>query len=218
MKWVKRLQIMIDEDLDAELGYQAAREGVSKAALIRRYVGERLRPVSPPEQDSIWGIVGMVDGGSRRLVSDQRGRVRPSRWRLTFADSSFFIALAVERDRRHADALSLLGAHSGERLITTNHVVGETWTFLRSRYSHAVAVRFLEQIDASARTEVVFLERGSRARPGRGCVDMTNVPIRSSTRRVSRSCGTGESAKPSPSTATSARRASSSFDPESSAS
>lgn len=77
---------------------------------------------------------------------------------MTYADSSFFIALAVERDRRHADALSLLGAHGGERLITTNHVLGETWTFLRSRYGHAVAARFLEQVDASARTEVVFVE------------------------------------------------------------
>ncbi len=77
---------------------------------------------------------------------------------MTFADSSFFIALVAEKDRRHADALSLLGALSGGRLITTNHVVGETWTFLRSRYSHAVAVRFLEQIDASAGTEVVFLD------------------------------------------------------------
>jgi hypothetical protein len=53
---------MIDEDLDAELGFQAAREGVSKAALVRRYVGERLRSVEAPEQDSIWAIVGMVDG------------------------------------------------------------------------------------------------------------------------------------------------------------
>ncbi len=53
---------MIDEDLDAELGYQAAREGVSKAALIRRYVGERLRPVPPSERDSIWAIIGMVEG------------------------------------------------------------------------------------------------------------------------------------------------------------
>lgn len=77
---------------------------------------------------------------------------------MTFADSSFFIALAAERDRRHADALSLLEAHPGERLITTNHVVGETWTFLRSRYGHRVAVRFLEQIDASARTEVALLD------------------------------------------------------------
>lgn len=77
---------------------------------------------------------------------------------MTFADSSFFIALTVDRDRRHAEAVSLLGA-GDERLITTNHVLGETWTFLRSRYNHAAATGFLERIDASARTEVVFVER-----------------------------------------------------------
>jgi hypothetical protein len=61
---VKRLEIMIEEDLDAELGIQAAREGVSKAALIRRYVGERLRPLPPLEEDPLWEIVGIVKGGS----------------------------------------------------------------------------------------------------------------------------------------------------------
>jgi hypothetical protein len=64
MGGVKRLQIMIEVDLDAELGIQAAREGVSKAALIRRYVGERLRPLPPLEEDPLWEIVGIVKGGS----------------------------------------------------------------------------------------------------------------------------------------------------------
>jgi hypothetical protein len=65
MSAVKRLQIMIDEELDAALGVQAEREGVSKAALIRRYVGERLRPSPISKDDPIWDIVGMIkDGGS----------------------------------------------------------------------------------------------------------------------------------------------------------
>jgi len=64
MTSVKRLQIMIEEDLDAALAIQAEREGVSKAALIRRYVGERLRPLPPPEEDPLWGIVGMIKDGS----------------------------------------------------------------------------------------------------------------------------------------------------------
>jgi hypothetical protein len=63
MTTVKRLQIMIEEDLDAELERQATLEGVSKAALIRRYVGERLRRRPIPEDDPIWGLVGMVEGG-----------------------------------------------------------------------------------------------------------------------------------------------------------
>ncbi|MGH9362654.1 MAG: CopG family transcriptional regulator, partial [Thermoanaerobaculia bacterium] len=41
---MKRLQIMIDEDLDAALQVLAAEEKTSKAALIRRFVRERIRP------------------------------------------------------------------------------------------------------------------------------------------------------------------------------
>ena len=59
---VKRLQIMIEEELDAALARQAADEGVSKAALIRRYVCERLRPLPPLEKDPLWEIVGMDKG------------------------------------------------------------------------------------------------------------------------------------------------------------
>lgn len=64
MSSVKRLQIMIEEELDAALGRQAAEEGVSKAALIRRYVAERLRPLPPLEDDPLWQIVGMITEGS----------------------------------------------------------------------------------------------------------------------------------------------------------
>ncbi len=61
---VKRLQIMIEEDLDAALARQAADEGVSKAALIRRFVRERLRPLPPFEEDPLWELVGMVKGNA----------------------------------------------------------------------------------------------------------------------------------------------------------
>jgi hypothetical protein len=62
MSAVKRLQIMIEEELDAALGRQAAEEGVSKAALIRRYVRERLRPLPPLEEDPLWQLAGMIEG------------------------------------------------------------------------------------------------------------------------------------------------------------
>ena len=63
MSSVKRLQIMIEEDLDEALGRQAQRERTSKAALIRRYVRERLRPnpLPPLEEDPLWEFVGGSD-------------------------------------------------------------------------------------------------------------------------------------------------------------
>jgi hypothetical protein len=53
---------MIEPELDAALARQAAKEGVSKAALIRRFVGERLRPLPPLEEDALWGLAGAYDG------------------------------------------------------------------------------------------------------------------------------------------------------------
>ncbi|MEX0674738.1 MAG: CopG family transcriptional regulator [Gaiellaceae bacterium] len=55
---MKRLQIMIEEELDDALGREAAREGTSKAALIRRFVRERLKPLPPLHEDPLWEMVG----------------------------------------------------------------------------------------------------------------------------------------------------------------
>lgn len=60
---------MIEEDLDAALARQASEEGVSKAALIRRYVGERLRPLPPLADDPLSGLVGLVGGNRDDSVS-----------------------------------------------------------------------------------------------------------------------------------------------------
>jgi hypothetical protein len=65
----KRLRITIDEDLDAALARQAAEEDVSKAALIRRYLEERLRPLPPLFDDPLWGLVGLVKGDPDDSVS-----------------------------------------------------------------------------------------------------------------------------------------------------
>jgi len=58
---VKRLQIMIDEDLDAALDRMALAEGTSKAALIRRFVREKVKPLPPLEEDPLWQMVGDID-------------------------------------------------------------------------------------------------------------------------------------------------------------
>ena len=72
---MKRLQIMIEEDLDESLEHQARDEGSSKAALIRRYVRERLLPLGPIEKDPLWDLVGQVDGSLESRDSDSGVRM-----------------------------------------------------------------------------------------------------------------------------------------------
>ena len=60
---------------------------------------------------------------------------------MKFADTSWWVAWAPPGDARHSDALrmaSTLGAN--EQVLTTNLVVGETWTFLRRKDTHLTAV------------------------------------------------------------------------------
>ncbi len=72
-----------------------------------------------------------------------------------FVDTSFWVALTNRRDGRHEEASALLAAHQGGRLITTNDVRGETWTFLRRRAGHRTAVSFLDALRTSPRLELV---------------------------------------------------------------
>jgi hypothetical protein len=58
---VKRLQIMIDEDLDQVLERMAFEQRTSKAALIRRFVRERVQPLPPIERDPIFSMLGADD-------------------------------------------------------------------------------------------------------------------------------------------------------------
>jgi predicted nucleic acid-binding protein len=73
---------------------------------------------------------------------------------LIFVDTSFWVALTNRRDPHHQEARALLAAHAGDRLVTTGEVRGETWTFLRRRAGHDTAVRFLEAVGASPRTQI----------------------------------------------------------------
>ena len=55
---MKRLQIYIEEELDEALGLEAARKRVSKAALIRQFVAERL---GKPKRDPLDSLLGASD-------------------------------------------------------------------------------------------------------------------------------------------------------------
>lgn len=54
---MKRLQIMIEEDLDEALAARARREGVSKAALLRQFARKELKPLPAIQEDPLWELV-----------------------------------------------------------------------------------------------------------------------------------------------------------------
>ena len=67
-----------------------------------------------------------------------------------FVDTSFLAGATWPEDSRHAAAISVARAVGRRPLVTTNLVRGETWTVLRRRASHRVAVDFLDALAASA--------------------------------------------------------------------
>ena len=76
---------------------------------------------------------------------------------MIFVDTSFWVALRNRRDGRHAESAALLERYQLGPLVTTNHVRGETWTFLRRRAGHHSAVAFLEAVERSPRIRLVFV-------------------------------------------------------------
>lgn len=76
---------------------------------------------------------------------------------MTFVDTSFWVAFLNRTDARHEAAVAALRAHVEAGLVTTNHVRGETWTFLRRRAGHGAATRFLDAIEQTPRTEILFV-------------------------------------------------------------
>lgn len=79
---------------------------------------------------------------------------------MIFVDSSFWIAVRLRRDEHHDDAAELLERHGGESLLTSNHVRGETWTFLCRKAGHESAVHFLDRLARTSRLNVAFVNEG----------------------------------------------------------
>jgi len=75
---------------------------------------------------------------------------------LIFVDTSFWIALATQRDDRHGAAIELIQRY-GRQLVTSNHVRGEAWTFMNRRHGHRAAVGFLDLLERSPRLLLAFV-------------------------------------------------------------
>lgn len=58
---VRRIQIYMDEELDAALEAESRRSGRSKAALIRQCVAHRYRPLAPVADDPLTAFLGTSD-------------------------------------------------------------------------------------------------------------------------------------------------------------
>lgn len=79
--------------------------------------------------------------------------------RAVFVDTSAWYALIAVDDNHHGEADRVFSRIRLEKmvLITTNHVVGETYTLLRGRLGASAARTFLERIRNSAAAERVFV-------------------------------------------------------------
>jgi len=76
---------------------------------------------------------------------------------LIFVDTSFWVAARMPRDDHHVEATALLRAFGEQRLVTSNHVRGETWAFLRRREGHRRAVAFFDMLVKTTRVETVHV-------------------------------------------------------------
>ncbi|MEX2557146.1 MAG: PIN domain-containing protein [Actinomycetota bacterium] len=76
---------------------------------------------------------------------------------MRFVDTSFWIALQNRSDSHGDDAAAMWRAGPGP-VVTTNLVIGETWTFLRRRAGHPHAVRFLDRVGASQVISILHVD------------------------------------------------------------
>lgn len=89
-------------------------------------------------------------------------QARPRRRRIlagVFVDTGALVAVQVQRDSYHdiaRDTWTRL-IRSPHPIVTSNLVVGETYTLLRIRYGEAPALRFLDWIGATQRLSQWYL-------------------------------------------------------------
>jgi len=76
-----------------------------------------------------------------------------------FVDASAWVALAVQRDSRHAQARSYYRSIvSNARLVTSNYVLGESLTFLTFRRWRRQAIELHAMIQAATQTNLLTMD------------------------------------------------------------
>jgi predicted nucleic acid-binding protein len=79
--------------------------------------------------------------------------------RTVFVDTSAFLAIKNRRDTLHNDAVTIKGRllDAGVWLLTTDYVLDESYTIIRLRAGHRVAVEFGEELRASRLVRIEYL-------------------------------------------------------------
>ena len=75
---------------------------------------------------------------------------------MIFVDTSAFLAIENRRDAHHAQAVEARDAYlkRHETLITSDYVLDESYTIIRLRAGHSIAVAFGEAIRRSALLQI----------------------------------------------------------------
>lgn len=98
---------------------------------------------------------------------------------MKFADTSWWVAWTLPSDARHAAALKMLvKVTRAEQVVTTDLILGETWTFLRRKAGHGTADGFLDRIGQLRNGRLLthqVSEEWNRLR-GDGCASTTSGP------------------------------------------
>lgn len=78
---------------------------------------------------------------------------------MIFVDTAAFLAIENRRDAHHQEALTFRDVclEAGETLITSDYVLDESYTIIRLRAGHAVAVEFGEDVRASRVLRIEYI-------------------------------------------------------------
>jgi len=80
--------------------------------------------------------------------------------RALFVDTGAWYAVQAPNDRWHREATEVLrqAIAGGLSLVTSNHVVGETYTLLQRTHGRAAGIRFVDAVGASSRLQLLHLD------------------------------------------------------------